>query len=105
GADAVMGPIFRSASRDGSGFVIQFRNVDNPFPSPAEGVQGFAIAGPDHVFRWAHAKVEGNTVRVWHQDIAEPAAVRYSWAANPIGNLRNQAGLPASPFRTDDWNE
>jgi len=62
----------------------------------------FAIAGPDGKFIWAEAKIEGDRVVVWHDDIEDPAAVRYGWANNPEGaNLYNKAGLPASPFRTD----
>jgi sialate O-acetylesterase len=36
-------------------------------------------------------------------EIAEPVAVRYGWGDNPAATLRNQADLPAAPFRTDDW--
>ena len=45
----------------------------------------------------------GDKVIVSHENIASPASVRYGWASNPIGNLVNAAGFPASPFRTDDW--
>ena len=56
----------------------------------------------DKKFLWAKAKITGNKVIVWHDDIAEPVAVRYAWADNPEGaNLYNREGLPASPFRTD----
>ena len=51
------------------------------------------------------AKVNGNEVEVWSDAVPEPAAVRYSWAANPVGNLFSEAGLPASPFRTDNWDQ
>ena len=49
------------------------------------------------------AKIEGKTVVVWSDKVAAPAAVRYGWANNPICNLYNREGLPASPFRTDAW--
>jgi sialate O-acetylesterase len=65
--------------------------------------QGFAIAGNDQQFVWAKDKIVDDKVIVWSDRVREPAAVRYSWAANPAGNLFNAAGLPASPFRTDDW--
>jgi len=65
---------------------------------------GFAIASADKQFVWAKAKVVGrDKVEVWHDDVQEPVAVRYAWADNPVCNLRNQAGLPADSFRTDDW--
>ncbi|GEM_PF-1956985 len=51
----------------------------------------------------AQAKIEGNTVLVWSDNIKEPIAIRYGWAGNPVCNLYNEAGLPASPFRTDQW--
>ncbi len=66
-------------------------------------LRGFAVAGPDRNFVWADARIEGAEVIVTSTAVAEPAAVRYSWATNPIGNLVNGGGLPASPFRTDDW--
>ena len=67
-----------------------------------EELKGFAIGGPDKVFRWAKAKIDGDTVVVWNDDIPNPAFVRYAWANNPECNLYNAAGLPAVPFRTDD---
>ncbi|MGH9764100.1 MAG: sialate O-acetylesterase, partial [Blastocatellia bacterium] len=66
-------------------------------------LKGFAIAGEDHKFVWAEARIEGNSVTVWSKDIPHPVAVRYGWADNPDCNLANGEGLPASPFRTDDW--
>ncbi len=66
-------------------------------------LKGFAIAGSDKKFRWAKAEIKGENVVVWNQKIANPVAVRYAWAANPVCNLCNKSGLPASPFRTDSW--
>ena len=66
-------------------------------------VTGFAIAGNDKQFHWAKAVIEGNKVVVYSDEVAEPVAVRYAWADNPECNLINSAGLPAVPFRTDDW--
>ena len=62
---------------------------------------GFAIAGADGHFQWAEAVVvNGNQVAVWHKDIPHPVTVRYGWDDNPVhANLRNMAGLPASPFQ------
>lgn len=66
--------------------------------------RGFTIAGSDKVFHKAKAKIVGNnTVEVWSSDVAEPVAVRYAWADNPVCNLYGRDGLPATPFRTDDW--
>jgi sialate O-acetylesterase len=67
-------------------------------------VQGFAIAGKDRVFHRANATIEGATVLVSCADVQEPVAVRYAYAGNPIGcDLVDRGGLPASPFRSDDW--
>ena len=64
----------------------------------------FIIAGADRVFHRANAVIEGGKVVVWSEDVDHPVAVRYAWADNPHkANLYNSAGLPASPFRTDDW--
>jgi sialate O-acetylesterase len=68
------------------------------------GVHGFAIAGADSNFVWANVQLEGDVLIVWSDKVTDPIAVRYAWADNPIGaNLYNSEGLPASPFRTDDW--
>jgi sialate O-acetylesterase len=68
-------------------------------------LKGFTIAGPDRKFRWAKAKlVDDKTVVVYSEEISNPVSVRYGWANNPDDvNLYNKEGLPANPFRTDDW--
>lgn len=68
-----------------------------------EPVAGFAIAGTDRVFRWAEAHIDGEAVVVRSDLVRHPVAVRYAWASNPACNLTNDSGLPAPPFRTDDW--
>ncbi len=65
---------------------------------------GFQIAGADKHFVDAEARVEGDKVVVWSPMVEIPMAVRYAWASDPKCNLVNGEGLPASPFRTDDWN-
>ena len=66
--------------------------------------EGFTVAGSDRKFVWAKARVVGsNKVEVWSDKVAEPVAVRYAWADNPVCNLYSAEGLPATPFRTDDW--
>ena len=66
-------------------------------------LSGFQIAGPDRVWHWADARIEGDGVVVWSEKVPHPLAVRYAWSANPVCNLFNSEGLPAWPFRTDDW--
>jgi sialate O-acetylesterase len=96
------GPLFRSAQRDGEKMVLTFDHA-NGLKAAAGELKGFAIAGSDKKFVWAEAKIADGKVVVRSEAVKEPAAVRYGWAANPACNLVNAAGLPASPFRTDDW--
>jgi len=70
--------------------------------SPKSELEGFAICGADHKWVWADAKIDGTDVLVWSDQVPAPVAVRYAWADNPTCNLTNAAGLPATPFRTDD---
>lgn len=71
--------------------------------SPDSELEGFAICGEDHKWSWADARINGNTVEVWSGLVSAPVAARYGWARNPTVNLYNGAGLPAAPFRTDDF--
>lgn len=72
-------------------------------PAVQAPLQGFTIAGEDRQFLAANAALRGGVVVVSHPQVRKPVAVRYGWANYPIGNLFNSEGLPASPFRTDDW--
>ena len=65
---------------------------------------GFEIAGEDKVFHWADAQLQGkNKVVVSSPKVANPVAVRYAWSNNPKANLFSRENLPATPYRTDDW--
>jgi sialate O-acetylesterase len=98
------GPIYRSMRVEGNRIVLQFDYVGGGLAArPSGPLKGFAIAGADRKFVWADAKIEGDTVVVSSSDVSQPVAVRYAWADNPTCNLYNKEGLPASPFRTDDW--
>ena len=97
------GPIFQSSKNEGNKIIITFDHVGSGLiTKDGEPPAGFAIAGGDKKFRWASAKIEGNTVVVWNDSISDPKFVRYAWADNPVNpNLYNKEGLPASPLRTD----
>ncbi|MEX0720543.1 MAG: hypothetical protein WD059_07735 [Balneolaceae bacterium] len=69
----------------------------------SDDVLGFAVAGEDQKFHWAKAEIEGNNVVLWSDEVENPVAVRYAWADNPDVSLYNKEGLPAVPFRTDEW--
>ncbi len=62
-----------------------------------------AIAGKDHKWYRADAKIRGNAIVVSAPMVPEPEAARYAWQSFPVANLYNGAGLPMVPFRTDDW--
>jgi sialate O-acetylesterase len=98
------GPLYKSMHVDGDKIIIDFDYADGGLVARDGGtLKGFAIAGADKKFVWADAQVVGNTVTVFCAEVKSPAAVRYAWANNPDCNLVNNEGLPASPFRTDDW--
>lgn len=120
------GPIYDFMKVEGSGIRVSFRHLEgglvageipSEYPvmrrtdetaplvrnSPNSELEGFAICGEDRNWVWADAKIDGDTVLVWSETVTAPVAVRYGWADNPTCNLYNEAGLPASPFRTDDF--
>lgn len=99
--ESFSGPIFTGMKVDGAKVRLSFQHADGGLKAKGEKLTGFAIAGKDGKFVWADAAIDGDTVVVNNAAVAEPTAVRYSWAINPIGNLYNGAGLPTSPFRTD----
>jgi sialate O-acetylesterase len=97
------GPLYQTSTINGNKITLTFDNVGaglitNDDEEPGE----FAIAGADKKFVWAKAKIEGDKVVVWNDELSSPMYVRYAWADNPVNpNLYNKEGLPASPFRTD----
>ena len=98
------GPINQNMRIQGDKIRLTFNHVGTGLMiKGGEELKGFAIAGEDRKFRWAKARIEGKQVVVWSPEVSAPKAVRYGWSSNPICNLYNQAGFPASPFRTDDW--
>jgi sialate O-acetylesterase len=98
------GPIYQFMEVQGNKAILHFERVGGGLVTGGnEPLKGFAIAGADKKFVWADAKIEGNTIVVSSDKVAEPVAVRYAWADNPVCNLYNKAGLPATPFRTDTW--
>lgn len=98
---ATSGPVYRSASVEGGFVRLTFDQADGISLRGDES--GFAICGEDRKWVWAQARVEGKTVVVWSDAVPKPVAVRYAWADNPVASLYNEAGLPAAPFRTDDF--
>jgi len=85
-----------AASRSGIIYNVDTGHLEAP-------LTGFAICGEDRKFVWAKARIDGDEVIVSSRDVPNPIAVRYGWADFPVVNLWNKDGLPASPFRTDDF--
>lgn len=102
------GPLFQSSKVEGDAIRVTFQHVGSGLRSRGGGdLERFEIAGADRVWHWADAKVvTPSSVLVRSDHVKAPIAVRYAWAANPEGaNLVNSEGLPASVFRTDDWDD
>lgn len=94
------GPLYQSAQKDGARIILSFTNVGSGLiTNDGEELSEFAIAGADKKFVWAKAKIEGDNIIVWNDELQNPVYVRYAWADNPVNpNLYNKEGLPASPF-------
>jgi sialate O-acetylesterase len=97
------GPTYSAMHVDGSKIVLSFKHVGSGLVARGGPLTGFAVAGPDHKFVNAQAEIQGDKVVVSSPQVAQPVAVRFGWANYPVVNLWNKAGLPASPFRTDDF--
>lgn len=100
------GPIYNEYRIEGNTIRIKFKYVEGGLKiKNSETLKGFEISGLNHKFYWATAEIIGNDVIVSCPSVLNPIAVRYAWSENPVCNLFNSEGLPASPFRTDDWKE
>ncbi|WP_035611429.1 sialate O-acetylesterase [Haloferula sp. BvORR071] len=97
------GPEFKEAKVEGSAMRLSFDSIGGGLVAKSGELASFAIAGEDKKFVWADAKIDGNTVVVSSPQVSAPVAVRYAWASNPVATLFNKEGLPAEPFRTDNW--
>ena len=100
---AYAGPLYREMQVDGDKVRIKFDHAKGLKTKDGSAPKGFQIAGEDKKFVWADAKIDGDDVVVWSDQVKKPTAVRYGWADDPVVSLYNAADLPASPFRTDDW--
>ncbi len=110
------GPLYQDFAVDGGKVTVRFRETagglkigQTPWiapgtaPLPQDALTGFFIAGEDKNWFPAEAVIDGTSVVVSSPQVPAPVAVRYAWANSPRANLYNTEGLPASPFRTDDW--
>lgn len=99
------GPTYAGISFKNGEAVLKFTHADGGLVAKNGPLGEFQIAGADHKWFWGKARIEGDTVIVSSPDVKTPYAVRYAWQSNPVATLYNGAGLPAVPFRTDDWRE
>ena len=99
------GPLFKSVQVEGDKAVLTFDHVGGGLAAKDSELAGFAVAGEDKVFHPAKAEIKGDKVVVSSDKVTKPVAVRYGWVnfAKPTLNFFNKAGLPATPFRTDDF--
>ncbi len=110
------GPLVKGQKVEGNSIRLSFDHVGKglmvgkkvglePTAEVKDGkLEHFAIAGADKKWFWAEATIDGDTVVVKSTDVAAPVAVRYGFTMNPAkANLYNKEGIPASPFRTDEW--
>jgi sialate O-acetylesterase len=101
------GPLYDKVAFDGNKAVLSFTHVGKGLEAKLEdksgSLEGFTIAGEDKKFYNAKAEIKGDKVVVTCDKVEKPVAVRYGWANFPVVNLWNKDGLPASPFRTDDF--
>jgi sialate O-acetylesterase len=99
-------PTYKSMEAKGNKVILTFDHIGKSGLKTFDVAEarGFTVAGSDRKFVRAEARVVGeNKVEVWSDQVSEPVAVRYAWADNPVCNLYSRDGLPATPFRTDDW--
>lgn len=98
------GPLYKSSLIQGNKILLSFDHTGSGLVNiDGEELSQFAIAGADKKFVWAKARIAGDKVEVWSDEVPEPKFVRYAWADNPLDpNLYNREKLPASPFRTDE---
>lgn len=98
------GPQFESMKVDGDHVLLAFSDAAGGLVARGGPPRTFALAGEDRQFHWAEADIVGDRIALHSDRVPNPVAVRYAWADNPDGaNLYNSAGLPAAPFRSDDW--
>ena len=101
------GPVYKNMEKTGSGKIkLTFDYATNGLSSFGKKIKGFEIAGKDSIFHPARARINRDkTVSVWSKQVENPVAVRYGFTNCPEATLFNVGGLPASSFRTDDWEE
>jgi len=97
------GPTLRTVEQRPGALKLHFDHTEGGLVVHGQKLAGFAVAGSDRAWHWADAQIDGDAVVVSSPEVKLPVAARYAWQSNPEATLFNAAGLPAGPFRTDDW--
>jgi sialate O-acetylesterase len=97
------GPTLASVERLPDSIRLHFAHTDGGLVVKGAKLEEFSIAGEDRKWHWADARIDGDTIVVSSASVPNPKEVRYAWQSNPAATLFNGAGLPAGPFRTDNW--
>ncbi|MFA5058095.1 MAG: sialate O-acetylesterase [Opitutaceae bacterium] len=97
------GPMFKAAEREGAAMRVHFAHVNGALVTRGQPPPAFAVAGADRRFFPAAARIDGDTLLVSAPEVTAPVAVRYAWTNAPDASLFDSIGLPAAPFRSDDW--
>lgn len=101
------GPVYKTCKAENGKLRLTFDSTGSGLMVKGDKLLGFSIAGADQKFVPAEAVISGNAVLLSAPGVTTPVAARYGFAqfVNPLCNLYNKEGLPASPFRTDEWKE
>lgn len=97
------GPVYDKCKVEGDKVILNFTSIGSGLVCKGDKLTGFTIAGADKKFYNAEARIDGDKIVVNSDAVKEPVAVRFGWSDYPVVNLFNKEGVPASPFRTDDW--
>jgi len=97
------GPLYKSMEINRNKIELNFDFADDGLMVKNKNETNFLIAGKNKRFLPAKIKVKGNSLIVWSRKIKNPVAIRYAWSNTAKATLFNKNGLPASSFRTDDW--
>jgi sialate O-acetylesterase len=97
------GPVYKAMKIDGNKIILSFHYHQGLKTVDKKALTNFEIAGDDKKFYPAKAEIKNNNVVVYNDNVEKPVAVRYGWSDTAKPNLCNKANLPASSFRTDNW--
>jgi len=102
-APEVSGPVFASATLEGKALRVHFTSSGTELVARGGPVRSLEVAGEDKVFYPADGAIETDSLLASSPDVKQPVAVRYAWTNAPDANLYGDTGLPAVPFRSDNW--